>query len=162
MTGAHEEPVRIRLLGPVQAWRDGDELHLGTAHRRAVLAALAMRAGHAVAREELIAAVWGDTAPPSAAGSVYTYVSALRQVLEPGRDRWSSGRVLTSAGGGYCLRLPHEQVDALHFTALRERTRVHRANGDHRAELDTLAAALAQWQGEAFAGIPGPYAQTQR
>jgi DNA-binding SARP family transcriptional activator len=162
MAGAHGTPVGVRLLGAVQAWRDGEQLDLGTAHRRALFAVLAMRASHAVTREELIAAVWGETAPVSAAGSVYTYVSALRGVLEPGRDRWSSAQVLTSASGGYRLQLPPESVDALQFEALREQTRRHRSDGDSRAELDTLRAALKLWHGEAFDGIPGPYARTQR
>jgi DNA-binding SARP family transcriptional activator len=162
MAGAHGIPVGIRLLGAVQAWRDGEELDLGTAHRRAIFAVLAMRANHAVPREELIAAVWGETAPVSAAGSVYTYISALRGVLEPGRDRWSSARVLTSASGGYRLQLPEDSIDALRFEALREQTRRHRADGDSRAELDTLRTALDLWHGEAFDGIPGPYARTQR
>ena len=162
MAGAHGIPVGVRLLGAVQAWRDGEQLDLGTAHRRAVFAVLAMRANHAVPREELIAAVWGDNAPVSAAGSVYTYVSALRGVLEPGRDRWSSAQVLTSASGGYRLQLPPDSVDALRFEALREQTRRYRADGDCRAEIDTLRAALDLWHGEAFEGIPGPYARTQR
>jgi DNA-binding SARP family transcriptional activator len=162
MTGAHDTPVRVRLLGPVQAWRDDEELDLGTAHRRAVLTVLAMRANHAVPREELIAAVWGDSAPASAAGSVYTYVSALRGVLEPGRDRWSSAQTLTSTGGGYCLRLPVDSIDALRFGEVREQTRAYRASGDSRAELEALQAALSLWQGEALAGIPGPYAENQR
>jgi DNA-binding SARP family transcriptional activator len=162
MAGAHGIPVGVRLLGAVQAWRDGEELDLGTAHRRAIFAVLAMRANHAVPREELIAAVWGDTAPASAAGSVYTYVSALRGVLEPGRDRWSSARVLTSASGGYRLQLPEDSVDALRFEALRDQTRRHRADGDTGAELDALRTALALWHGEAFDGIPGPYARAQR
>jgi DNA-binding SARP family transcriptional activator len=162
MAGAHGTPVGVRLLGPVQAWRDDDELDLGTAHRRAILAVLAMRANHAVPREELIAAVWGETAPATAAGSVYTYVSALRGALEPSRDRWSAATVLTSAGGGYCLRVTADSVDALRFATLREQTRAFRAGGDSHAELGALRAALDLWHGEAFDGLPGPYAETQR
>src|SRR5688500_1770646 len=101
----------LRLLGPVRAWRDGAELALGSARRAAVFAVLALHAGHAVSREQLVAALWGDEPPASAIGNVYTYVSTLRQVLEPGRDRWTAGQLLTSGGGTYCLHVPEDDVD---------------------------------------------------
>src|SRR4051794_36491776 len=102
---AQDAAVRIRLLGPVRAERDGTEVAVGSAHRRAVLAALALRTGWTVPRAELVNAVWGETPPASAAGSLYTYVSALRQVLEPGHRPRAAGRVLASGGGGYRLLL---------------------------------------------------------
>jgi DNA-binding SARP family transcriptional activator len=161
MTAEHEG-MDLRLLGPVRAWRDGTELALGSARRAAVLAVLALHAGHAVSRQQLVTALWGDEPPASATGNVYTYVSTLRQVLEPGRDRWAAGQLLTSGGGTYCLHVREQDVDVFRFEALREESRRHRSAGDRRAELATLEAALGLWHGEALFGVPGPYAAAQR
>jgi DNA-binding SARP family transcriptional activator len=154
--------LRIRLLGPVQAVRDGVELALGSAHRQAVFAVLAGSANHPLTREELVNAVWGENAPASAMGNIYTYVSTLRRVLEPDRDRWSAGQVLTSGGGSYCLHVDENAVDAQLFEALREESRRLRTAGDTAGELSALEAGLGLWRDEALAGIPGPYAESQR
>jgi DNA-binding SARP family transcriptional activator len=161
MAAAHEG-MDLRLLGPVRAWRDEAELPLGSARRAAVLAVLALHAGHAVSRMQLVTALWGDEPPASATGNVYTYVSTLRQVLEPGRDRWAAGQLLTSGGGTYCLHVREQDVDVFRFEALREESRRHRSAGDRRAELAALEAALRLWHGEALLGVPGPYAAAQR
>jgi DNA-binding SARP family transcriptional activator len=135
---AEHEGMDLRLLGPVRAWRDGQELMLGSARRTAVFSVLALHANHAVSREQLANAVWGDNPPASATGNVYTYVSSLRQVLEPARDRWAAGQMLTSGGGSYCLHVPWQAVDVFRFEALREEGRRHRADGDRPAELAVL------------------------
>ncbi|WP_305785779.1 BTAD domain-containing putative transcriptional regulator [Symbioplanes lichenis] len=154
--------IDLRLLGPVRAWRDGAELTLGSARRTAVFCVLALHAGHPVSREQLVAAVWGDDAPASATGNVYTYVSALRQLLEPARDRWAAGQLLTSGGGTYQLHVAPADVDVFRFEALREESRRHRAAGHPAAELAALESALRLWHGDALAGVPGPFAEAQR
>ena len=154
--------LRIELLGPVRAWRAQEELALGSAHRRGVLAALAMRANQVVARTELIDAIWGESAPASANGSIYTYVSGLRAALEPERARRSEGQVLTSAGSGYCLRLEPGELDVQRFDTLREQARHLVEAQDLAGARTALDTALALWNGEALAGIPGPFAASQR
>jgi DNA-binding SARP family transcriptional activator len=154
--------LRIRLLGPVHAVRDGAGLALGSAHRKAVFAALATNANRCLSREDLVDAVWGDDPPASAMGNIYTYVSTLRRVLEPDRDRWSAGQVLTSGGGSYCLHVEEDAVDACRFEALREDARRRRAAGDTAGELAAIRSALSLWYGEALAAIPGPHAAGQR
>ncbi|ODB72542.1 MULTISPECIES: BTAD domain-containing putative transcriptional regulator [Micromonospora] len=153
----------IRLLGPLRVTYAGQELTLRSAQRRAVFTALALTPQRGLSKDELIAAVWGDRPPASAQGNLYTYVSALRRVLEPDRDRWSSGGVLTSEGGGYRLHVAADAVDVHRFERLRERARTPRAAGDVAGELAALDAALAEWRGdEALVGVPGPRAASQR
>ncbi|MEV8504206.1 BTAD domain-containing putative transcriptional regulator [Actinoplanes sp. NPDC051475] len=161
MRAAHEG-MDLRLLGPVRAWRDETELPLGSARRAAVLTVLALHAGHAVSRQQLVGALWGEEPPASAIGNVYTYVSTLRRVLEPDRDRWAAGQLLTSGGGSYCLHVQPENVDVFRFEALRDESRRHRGAGDRLAELAALEAAMRLWHGEALSGVPGPYAESQR
>lgn len=154
--------MKVRLLGPTQAWLDGVELSLGSGNRTAVLSFLALHANHGVTREQLISALWGDDPPASATGNVYTYVSALRHILEPCRHRWAAGQVLTSGGGTYRLRARAQDIDVLQFYALYEEGKRHRRARDHDAELASLTAALRLWHGEALAGVPGPFAEAQR
>src|ERR1044072_8337666 len=88
MRGEADTGLRVGVLGPLRAWRGGAEIGLGPARQRAVFAVPAVNAGRAVPRAELIAGVWGDSAPASVEGSVHTYVSGLRRALEPDRSRW--------------------------------------------------------------------------
>ncbi|MBU2668195.1 AAA family ATPase [Actinoplanes bogorensis] len=162
MSAVHEG-MDLRLLGPVRASRDGVEFALGSARRTAVLCVLALHAGRAVSREQLIAGVWGEDAPASATANVYTYVSSLRQALEPARDRWAAGQLLTSGGGVYELHIRPGSVDVLRFEALRETARERRAAGDAAGELDAVREALALWdEAEPLEGVPGPFAAAQR
>ncbi|ONI70844.1 hypothetical protein ALI144C_50575 [Actinosynnema sp. ALI-1.44] len=148
---------RVELLGPVRVMHDGVEVGLGPGRQRAVFVVLAMRPGQSVSRAELVEAVWGHAAPASADGSVYTYVSGLRRALrELGRD------VIVSAGNGYSLRVDAHQVDVTLFDELCEQANALAAREDHRAVTEKLGDALVLWRGEAFAGVPGPFAEQER
>src|ERR1044072_3942797 len=158
-----EHPLRISVLGPVRAWAGTEELKLGAPQRKAVLAVLAMRVGEVVTKSELIDAVWGETPPTGANGSLYTYISSLRGALEPGRSTRSPGRVLESDSVGYRLSLRGEfAVDAIQFDALCARVKRCLIDGATADALDALDAALALWHGDALTGIPGPFADAQR
>jgi DNA-binding SARP family transcriptional activator/DNA-binding CsgD family transcriptional regulator/tetratricopeptide (TPR) repeat protein len=157
-----EGRLRVELLGPLRAWLDDEELTLGPARQRAVFAVLAARAGHPVSRSEVIDAVWGESAPASAEGSVHTYISGLRRRMDPDRSRWSSGGVLVSESAGYLLKLEPEQLDLHVFDELQERAHRLRAVGEHLGAVESLDNALALWRGEAFSGVPGPFAELQR
>ena len=154
-------PVRVELLGAVRAWRNGVEVDLGTARRRAVFALLALRTGQVVSKDELIDGVWGDSPPATAAAGLHTYISGLRRALEPERAKRSAGVVLASAGSGYCLRVPVDGVDVHRFERHRERAR-ESADRDPALALAELQQAHALWRGEALSGVPGPFAGTQR
>jgi DNA-binding SARP family transcriptional activator/Flp pilus assembly protein TadD len=131
---------------------------------------LAVRANRVVSRPELIDAVWGTEPPASAEGGIYTYIAGLRRVLEPGRrrdrdrdrGRHESAGVLVSVGGGYMLRLEPGCLDAVAFEQGMARYRGLRAVGDVPAAERVLTEALALWRGEAFAGVPGPFAEAER
>jgi DNA-binding SARP family transcriptional activator/tetratricopeptide (TPR) repeat protein len=153
--------MRVELLGPVRAWSGAHEVALGSSRPRAVFAMLATRHNSVVSRDELIDGVWGEGAPATAAGSLHTYISALRKSLEPGRARRDAPTVLMSAGSGYRLRVDYTHVDVAEFTRLRE-------EADRRLAKDAVGAlrlvddALALWHGEALSGIAGPFAEAER
>ncbi|HYZ57606.1 MAG TPA: BTAD domain-containing putative transcriptional regulator [Streptosporangiaceae bacterium] len=155
-------PLRVGVLGPVRAWLAGRELTPGPPRQQAVLGVLAMRANRVVSRDELVDAVWGQDAPASAEGGVHTYVAGLRRVLEPGRSRRGPGQVLASAGAGYVLHLDAGHVDAMVFERGLDTGRRLRASGELSGAVSALDAALGEWHGSAFAGVPGPFASSER
>jgi DNA-binding SARP family transcriptional activator len=134
-----------------------------------VLGVLASRANRVVSRSELVDAVWGDDPPASAEGGVYTYVAGLRRVLEPERSQRSAergrrapARVLVSVGGGYMLRLASGCLDAEEFEKSLSKARRQRASDDLTGALAAVEHALGLWRGSALAGIPGPFAESER
>jgi DNA-binding SARP family transcriptional activator/tetratricopeptide (TPR) repeat protein len=154
--------LRVGVLGPVLAWEGDEELAVGQPRQQAVLGILAMRANRVISRRELVDAVWGHDAPPSAEGGIYTYIAGLRRIIEPGRSARGQGRILVSTGAGYVLHLVPGQPDAVAFEQHLGRARQLRKGGDLAGAVSSLDAALGLWRGGAFAGVPGPFAETER
>ncbi|MBV9095062.1 MAG: tetratricopeptide repeat protein [Streptosporangiaceae bacterium] len=154
--------LRVGVLGPVAAWSGGQELPVGQPRQQAVLGILAMRANRVISRDELVDGLWGSDPPVSAEGGIYTYVAGLRRIFEPGRSLRGPGRVLVSVGGGYRLHLAPDQPDAAAFEQNLIRARRLRHGGDLGGAAAALEAGLGLWRGAAFAGVPGPFAETER
>ena len=135
---------------------------MGQPRQQAVLGILAMRANRVISRGELVDAVWGQDPPASAEGGIYTYVAGLRRIIEPNRSLRGPGRVLVSSGAGYVLHLVPGQPDAVAFEQDLGRARQLRKTGDLAGAAVALNSALSLWRGIAFAGVPGPFAETER
>ncbi|MFF6997560.1 BTAD domain-containing putative transcriptional regulator [Streptomyces sp. NPDC008313] len=152
-----EESVALRfsVLGPVRAWRGAEPLPTGSPQQRALLAALLLREGRTATAGELIDALWGAEPPSQALAAVRTYASRLRKVLNPG--------VLISESGGYAIRTPGEgALDLALAQELAADAEKAKSSGDLAHARALLRKALSLWAGEPLAGIPGPYADTQR
>ncbi len=154
--GSQEPAVsRFGVLGPVRAWRGDEVLNTGSPQQRALLAALLLREGRTATAAELIDALWGEEPPPQALAAVRTYASRLRKVLDPG--------VLVSESGGYAVRgLGDGALDLSVAQELATQAEKARGTGDLCHARDVLNRALALWDGEPLAGVPGPYAEAQR
>ncbi|MFE5770304.1 BTAD domain-containing putative transcriptional regulator [Streptomyces sp. NPDC056485] len=153
----------FRLLGPVRVGLPGGPaVRPGPPHRQAVLATLLLRRRRPLTVAELLAAVWGDDAPASAAGNLRTHLWELRTLLEPGRAAREPARTLLRDERGYTLRTSPESVDAGLFEQLAEAARQARARHDTAAEHALLTEALGLWSGEPLAGVPGPFAEEER
>ncbi|MGW0084036.1 AfsR/SARP family transcriptional regulator [Streptomyces sp. NPDC003393] len=160
--------MRYRILGVTQA-EDGDRdtgvslsrdtgmpgdagmpettvVPVGGPRLRALLTALALRAGRVTAPEALIDEVWGDDPPQDAPAALQALVGRLRRALGRGAIR--------SEAGGYRLAARREDVDLFVFERLvRDGTAaLHRGAADAAAR--TLDAALALWRGPALADLP--------
>ncbi|MFE6802875.1 BTAD domain-containing putative transcriptional regulator [Streptomyces sp. NPDC057696] len=154
---AMEAPAGLRfsVLGPVRAWRGDELLTTGSPQQRALLAALLLREGRTATAAELIDALWGDEPPSQALAAVRTYASRLRKILDPG--------VLVSESGGYAIRsVSGDALDLAAAEALRSDAEKARGAGDLCKARELVNRALALWDGEPLANIPGPYAETQR
>ncbi|MGX1758134.1 AfsR/SARP family transcriptional regulator [Streptomyces lydicus] len=154
--------LRFQVLGPVRAWRGDRPLHLGPAQQRAMLAVLLLHGGRPVSVTQLVDALWGERPPTRAVGTLRTYVSRLRGLLEPDRKSRQPARLLVSSSGGYALRVADEALDAAGFEERLVTARRLRGLGDTAGACLQLREALALPEGVALAGLPGPYAQRQR
>ncbi|GEC06576.1 regulatory protein AfsR [Streptomyces spinoverrucosus] len=155
--GGVDEPVALRfsVLGPVRAWRGGEPLATGSPQQRALLAALLLREGRTATAAQLIDALWGEEPPSQALAAVRTYASRLRKALD--------ADVLVSESGGYAIRsIGDGALDLAVAQDLAADAEKARAAGDLGQARKVLGRALDLWDGEALAGVPGPYAEAQR
>jgi DNA-binding SARP family transcriptional activator len=127
------------VLGSVRGWQAGSELDVGSPQQRAVLAALLLRHGTPVSVEDMIDALWDEDGPGAAAGTVRTYISRLRRVLE---SDTAAGPVIRSVAGGYQLDLSAEELDVTVF-------RRHLADGERARQ----AGDVATWRAELVNGL---------
>lgn len=141
----------------------GRSVPLQAAKHRALIAALALHSGRPVAAEVLVDTIWGPEAPPSALGTLQTYVSVVRRALEPDLPARTPSSYLTSSDLGYLLR---GELDVDEFAGtVRE---VHSAIApltssavpvaadvtEAARHLGVVDAALARWRGTPYADLP--------
>lgn len=153
--------LRFELLGPLRAWHGSLELELGSPQQRAVLAALLLAHGRHVSLGALIDALWGERPPRHASSTVRTYVSRLRRCLDLGVSR-QGHEIIKLVGDGYTLRLGSAVLDLDNFGKLVSDAQKADLTPDAARAAGLYRDALALWRGVALAGIPGPYAGSQR
>jgi DNA-binding SARP family transcriptional activator len=147
--------VEFRVLGTVDIRLSGRALAARRPQQNAVLAALVVDTGRLVPVEVLVDRVWGQQPPPQARRALHTHVARIRRQLEAVRGTSDDETVrLVRRAGGYLLEVDPDRVDVHRFRRLVERARA--ADDQERARL--LRDALALWQGEPLAGVPGEWA----
>ncbi|GHF72785.1 hypothetical protein GCM10010218_62470 [Streptomyces mashuensis] len=154
--------VRFAVLGRLRAWRGDSELELGSRQQQTLLALLLLRQGEPVTAAGLVAGVWGDDAPPRAVGTLRTYVSRLRKLLEPGRDAGAAPEVLVSVADGYAVRVPQGALDLGEFESFVAAAERERLAGRAAEARNLLGSALALWGQEPLQGLAGPGIEAQR
>ncbi|MET0495266.1 MAG: BTAD domain-containing putative transcriptional regulator [Actinoplanes sp.] len=162
MSTVPDDRLRISVLGPVRAWIGERELRLGPGRQRAVFAALAASANRLVSRDELTEAVWGESPPATATGSVYTYISGLRRSLDPDRSAPGTDDMLASGPSGYTLRVAPGNLDSDRFRTLCAEAAEFQGIGDLVTAAGRLDEALGLWHGDAYGGLHGHRFELER
>ena len=145
--------MEFRILGPLEVIDDGRELSIRGRKLQALLALLLLNAGETVSRDRLIADLWGDDPPATAAKTLQVHVSRLRREL---------GDVVVTRGGGYAIEVAPHGLDLSIFEALVAEGR--EALADHRpADAEArLREALALWRGPPLPELADePFAQVE-
>lgn len=138
--------IELRVLGELDAVRDGAVIDLGGRRQRAVLAALIIARSDVVSAERLAECVWGDGAAARSGGPLHSYVSHLRRRMQP--DAVARGRtdVIVRVGAGYSLSIGPTSVDAWRFEHELEAA----AELPPTVRAKQLREALASWRGPAY------------
>ena len=141
--------MELCVLGRIAVVVDGREHVLGATREAALLADLIVHAGQVVSASRLVEDVWRGTPPRSAATTLQTYVKNLRRLLEPERERWVGGTVVSTVRPGYLLQLPPDALDAWRCERMVGEGRAALADDPGRAA-DVLREALRLCRGPAF------------
>ncbi|MGW2254585.1 BTAD domain-containing putative transcriptional regulator [Kitasatospora sp. NPDC001660] len=150
-------PLRISLLGPLWAWRDGQPLDLGHLRQQAVLTALALHPGRTVSQQELLDGVWGEEPPGTKVVPVYIY--RLRKALRAGDGPHAA---IARDRSGYRLLPAAVAVDVAHMDELLAAADAAEHAGDLAGAVGLCSRALELFRGEPLAGQPGPLAEQER
>jgi DNA-binding SARP family transcriptional activator len=138
--------IEFRILGPLEAHRDGSAIPLGGPKQRALLAWLLLRANHPVSTDELVDSLWPDQDAESARQALRVAVSRLRASL-------NGDATLATRSAGYELQVAEEQVDLHRFRVLADEGERAFQAGEMEVAAARYAAALRLWRGPALAEI---------
>jgi DNA-binding SARP family transcriptional activator len=123
--------VEFRILGPLEATKDGQVVVFAGGRQRTLLAVLLVHANEVVSTDLLLDALWGAQPPATAKTSLQNLVSQLRKLLGPDLPE--------TIAPGYVLRLEPEQLDSAQFEQLRAR--------------GAFDDALSLWRGQPYADV---------
>ncbi len=153
--------MEFRVLGKLEAIRDGTPVELGAFRQRALLALLLTSPNSVFSTDQILDRLWGDDGGVEKQNALWVYVSGLRKALEPEREKRSDGSMLLTRAPGYVLHAEPEEVDSVRFERLVTEGRAL-AGTDPAAASLVLGEALALWRGHAFEEFTyEPFAQTE-
>ncbi|WP_406394299.1 BTAD domain-containing putative transcriptional regulator [Streptomyces sp. NBC_00887] len=136
----------FRVLGPVEAHKDGTRVALSGSKVHTVLATLLLARGRVVSDTRLNTLLWGWEPPATSGAQIYTYMSRLRKLL-------GDEVRIERRQPGYLLAAPHCRVDLLEFERLEKlgRAALRRKRFGEAGAL--LTEALGHWRGSALSNV---------
>jgi DNA-binding SARP family transcriptional activator len=146
------DDLSFHVLGRVRVERNGAEVPLAGAQRRALLALLVVNLNRVVGMPSIAAALWPEREPVSAAGSTHVAVSRLRAALVPD-DPDAASALVAWTGAGYRLVAEPNRSDLARFTRARDEGLRALATGRSQEAVTHLREALAEWSGHALEGV---------
>src|SRR6516225_12404305 len=145
--------AEFAILGPLEVRVSGRVVPLGGPRQRAVLALLLLEANRVVSMDRLAEGIWAGHPPEGWVTTLQTYVSHLRQALEPDRARGAAGEVLVTRDRGYLLRVDREHLDAALFEEGFTAGRAALEAGRYAEAAQTLRRVLELWRGPVLANL---------
>ena len=138
----------FRVLGPFEALRSGNPVDLGPNRQRALLAFLLIHANKVVTTDRIIEEFWGDD-PDGKESTLWVYISRIRSILEPDREKRAESAVLARHDHGYQLNVPDDRIDAEQFMRLAgEGGRLLKDDPERASAI--FQDALELWHGNAY------------
>jgi DNA-binding SARP family transcriptional activator/Tfp pilus assembly protein PilF len=137
----------VGILGTLVVSRDGVQVSLAGARRRALVCRLAVAGGRPVPAGQLAEDLWEGRPGPGTPATLQSHVSHLRRLLGPG---W-----LVYREGGYALDLGAVEIDAVAFDGETQAALRQLAAGDPAGAAGLLASALGRWRGPVLADVAG-------
>jgi DNA-binding SARP family transcriptional activator len=130
---------------------NGVDVPLRAARLRHLLSLLLVHRNEISSVDRLVDELWEGHPPESAAAALRVHVSRLRKVLAAvGHDE-----LLVTRPAGYQLDMSGAALDVQEFESLAARGQRQLAAGEPEQAAESLRAALALWQGDAFVDVPG-------
>ena len=139
--------IGFSALGSIAVTADGQDVAIGGARQRRLLAILLIHRNSVVSSDRLIDAVFAGEPTPGAATTLRSYIARIRRVI--GSD---ASIDLETRSPGYRLVVPDARFDVGLFEARIAAARQDLGSFDPGGALDSLRAALELWHG-------GPYAE---
>jgi predicted ATPase/DNA-binding SARP family transcriptional activator len=139
------EPLTIRVLGPLVLERAGRPLVLGSRLQRHLLLTLVAVRGTTLAGDRLVQELWGEHPPAAPANALQSHVTRLRDALGD-RD------LVRTRSPGYALDVGRVDVDAARFEAAVGQARAQ-LEADPAAAVRLLDEALGWWRGAAYVEV---------
>ena len=141
--------MEFRVLGPLEARRDGHAIELGAYRRRSLLALFLTAPNTVLSTDQIIEALWGDF-EGDRHKALWVHISGLRSALEPDRKKRTDGTLLLTRSPGYVLRRHRTRSTPQRFERQVER-RAGNAGSRPGAAAVTAPRRLAMWRGSPFA-----------
>ncbi|HET9142301.1 AfsR/SARP family transcriptional regulator [Actinophytocola sp.] len=146
--------MKVKVLGPLEAWHNGVPVVPTARKPRQVLAMLAICARQLIPVSTLIEELWGITeAPRSATQLVQTYILRLRQHIDDAMLAGAGKQILITRPGGYTLDIAPEDVDVHRFAQLSTSGERAMEAGDYAAASKLLGSALETWRGPTLVDV---------
>lgn len=140
--------MELRILGQVELWKNGSQIHLGRAKERSALGVLLLNHGRPMSTETIMDALWDDDRPHHVHKDLQTYISRLRKTLRSA----DCGTEITSSHQSYSVRSSC-MIDYHRSIELLTAGRRARQLGQLDAAADALHEAVDLWRGPVVADL---------
>lgn len=143
--GNGKSGTQLRVLGPVDVWRDEHSVNVVGPKQRTLLALLVLQANRVVPHDRLLTALWEEKIPTTGRRLLHNHLWSVRRLLD-------DANALVGTPTGYSLRLLPGESDLDLFLTETAAGRSAMTEGDSAKASDRFSTALALWRGPALDG----------